>query len=80
MMAPAYVSLGAPVLSLLLMPVALMPAFVGTPGGAGFNPVALVQRLFVAQAALGVGLMGGAALVLILIYLFYLWLGRRFSL
>jgi hypothetical protein len=79
MMAPVYVSVGAAVLSLVLIPVTLMPVFVGGSVAAAVNPAALVQRLFVAQAALGLGLMGGAALVLTIIYLFYLWLGRRFS-
>ena len=69
--APLYVAVGAPALSLMLMP--------RTWGGSGLDPAGVVQRLFLAQAALGVGLVGGTALVLIVIYLFYLWLGRRFS-
>ena len=74
MVAPFYVAVGAPVLSFMLMPPVL-----GGPGSAGLDPASVVQRLFLAHAALGVGLLGGTALVLIVIYLFYLWLGRRFS-
>ncbi len=72
--APLYVTVGAPVLSLMLM-----PSVLGGPGSAALEPASVVQRLFLAQAALGLGLLGGTALALIVIYLFYLWLGRRFS-
>ena len=73
MMAPLYVSVGAPVLSLWLMQMDLEQ-----PAGA-LNLADSVQRLFGAHAVVSAGLIGGAAVVLVVIYLFYLWLGRRFA-
>ncbi len=65
MIAPLYVTVGAPVLSLTSMP----PVF-GDPSGVILDPALVVQRLFLAQASLGLGLVGGTALVLVVIYLF----------
>ena len=79
MMSPAYVSVGAAVLSLVLIPLPLMPVFAGALPAVALDPVMLVRRLYLGQAALGLGLTAGAAVVLTAIYLFYLWLGRRFA-
>jgi hypothetical protein len=78
MMAPVYISGGAAALSEVLLSVTLLPLFIGV-SLTGLEPVALVQQLYMAQAAASLGLMGGAALVLSALYLFYLWLGRWFS-
>ncbi len=79
MMSPAYVSVGAAVLSLVLVPLPLMPILAGALPAAALDPVLLIRRLYWGQAALGLGLVVGATAVLTAIYLFYLWLGRRFA-
>jgi hypothetical protein len=65
-----------------MMLTSAMPASAFTsllPGAAALTPVEITQRLYLAQAAAGLGLMVAAALVLSAIYLFYLWLRRCFS-
>jgi hypothetical protein len=78
-MAPAYVGVGAAALSLGLMSMPLQSVFLGGSVGTALSQAALVQRLYLAQPALALGLMGGAALALCVLYLFYLQLGRWFS-
>ncbi len=66
MLAPVWVSPGAAALSLWLL------------SSSPLAPTAWVQQLYALQAALGLGLMTGAAAGLTAIYLFYLALGRWF--